>query len=114
MLAEDDKARIRAEEAFRLEVRQELESSAPPPARRQRLGAWLNSSFGLWVLSSIVLTGLTTAYTYYQNERGERNKKTETERRLDIEISSRMSAALARLRVDKAAIQQGTPYRPAD
>lgn len=101
MLAEEDRARIRAEEIFRLEVRRELEASQPRPSRRQRLGSWVNSSFGLWVLSSVVLTGLTTAYTYYQSRRAEQVRNAETERRLDTEISGRMSAALALLRIDE-------------
>jgi len=114
MLAEEDKTRIQAEEVFRLEVRRKLEAIELSLARRVRLGAWLNSSFGLWVLSSVVLTGLTTAYTYYQNKRGEQAKKEETERRLDNEISGRMSAALARLRVDELGIEKGLFDPPAD
>ncbi|HEV2175784.1 MAG TPA: hypothetical protein VGW33_01050 [Terriglobia bacterium] len=56
---------------------------------------------------------MTTAFTYYQNRRGERIKKIEIERRLDVEISNRMSSALARLRVDQQDIGQGRLYAPA-
>lgn len=109
MLTEDEKRRIRAEEIFRLEVRAELKAEMPPPSWRQRLGSWLNSSFGLWVLSSIALTGLTTGYTYYQNMRAEEVKKAEAVRRLDLEIAGRISAALAELRALKLLIGQNCP-----
>jgi hypothetical protein len=114
MLTEEERTRIRAEEIFRLEVRGELEASKPRSSRRQRLGSWVNSSFGLWVLSSVVLTGLTTAFTYYQSWRSDRMRKEEIEQRLDIEISNRMSSALARLRIVQHDIGQGTFSPPAD
>lgn len=65
-------------------------------------------------MSSIVLTALTTSFGYLQNMRGAQARKAETERRLDNEISGRMSAALARLRVDKLEIAHGSFEAPAD
>ncbi|MGH8427839.1 MAG: hypothetical protein ACRES7_07650 [Gammaproteobacteria bacterium] len=108
MLTEEEKTRIRAEEVFRLEVRGELEAKKPHPSLPQRLGAWLNSAFALWLLSSILLTGLTAAYTAYQNHHAEQLRRAETEQRLDTEISGRMSDALAALQDFKSQLQNGT------
>ncbi len=112
MLTEEEKTRIRAEEIFRLETRQELEASKPRPSRRERLWSLANSSFAVWFLSSVVVGGLTTAFTYHQSSRAEETRKAEIERRLDTEISNRISLALAGLRADKAKIEHGESYEP--
>lgn len=59
--------RIRDEEILRLRIRQELGTSKPtesaepppppPPGRSHKLMEFLNSSLGMWLLSSVVLTG---------------------------------------------------------
>ena len=112
MLTDDEKARIRAEEIFRLEVSRELAASKPRRSPLERAWAFLNSSLGLWVLSSIVLAALTTAFAHYQSNREEQARKAELERRLDTEISSRISSSLAGLRLDKVRIEQGERYQP--
>lgn len=112
MLNEEEKARIRAEEIFRSEIRRELETHMPPPSRRERLWLLLNSSFALWFLSSIVLAGLTTGFAYYESWRRGQERKVEIERRLDTEISSRIESALYGLRADKVRIDQGEVYAP--
>ncbi len=50
-LSEADKERIKAEEIFRQEVIQSLD-------KRSGISRFFNSPFGLWVLSSLFLTGL--------------------------------------------------------
>ena len=112
MLTEEESARIRAEEIFRLEVCRELAANKPCRSRRERLWSLLNSSFALWFLSSVVLASLTTAFTYYQSSRGEQIRKAEIERRLDTEISNRISSALEGLRIDKVRIEKGEWYLP--
>ena len=112
MLTDEERTRIRAEEIFRLEVCRELEANKHRLSRRERLWSLLNSSFALWFLSSIVLAGLTGAFTNYQNRHGEQIRKAEIERRLDTEISNRISQALAGLRVDRLRIEQGASYSP--
>ena len=114
MLTEEEMARIRAEEVFRLEVRRTLEAAKPQPSRRQRLWLWLNSAFGLWLLSSVVLTGLTTAYTRYQNQREQQVKKEDAEKRLNTEISGRMFEALKGLATYQNDIRNGKLGPPTD
>jgi len=112
MLTEEGKTRIRNEEIFRTEVRRELEVNKSR-SRRERLWTLLNSSFALWFLSSIVLASLTTALTYYQAERSEQLRKTEIERRLDTEISSRITLAQRGALLDGERVAQHNEYPPA-
>lgn len=107
-LSDDEKRRIRQEELFRSDIRKEL---APAPAAVQptsRIWTVINSSFGLWLLSAVFVSGAGTIYTNHQNEVRERREQAETERsehkqeedlvaRLDLEISYRLSAAMAKL-----------------
>lgn len=69
MLSEDDIKRIHAEEKLRHDIRKELEAasaktapepspSIPAPTKfSKKLMDFLNSSVGMWLLSSVVLTG---------------------------------------------------------
>jgi hypothetical protein len=111
MLTEEEKIRIRDEEVFRTEVRHELEARKPR-SRPERTWAFLNSSFALWFLSSVVLASLTTALTYYQAKRSEQSRKSEIERRLDTEISSRIDLAQRGARLDKERVAQHNEYPP--
>lgn len=52
---ETEKARILAEEKYREEIRADLAKLRTPSTRRQRLWNFLNTSLGIWLLSSIVL-----------------------------------------------------------
>lgn len=69
MLTDDELKRIAAEEHYRQTIRKSLEAetvavsapSPPPPPEKDSLGKklfeFLNSSVGMWLLSSVVLTG---------------------------------------------------------
>ncbi|WP_459797867.1 hypothetical protein, partial [Mycobacterium riyadhense] len=68
MLTEDEMKRIAAEERYRHSIRKSLEEESarpapeppPPPAPPgfgSKLYEFLNSSVGMWLLSSVVLTG---------------------------------------------------------
>ena len=67
MLTEDDIKRIHAEEKLRHDIRQQLDAAsmpstpAPAPPSNHGFGKklmdFLNSSVGMWLLSSVVLTG---------------------------------------------------------
>jgi hypothetical protein len=106
MLTEEEKSRIRTEEIFRTEVRRELETTETP-SHAKNIWTFLNSSFALWFLSSVVLAGLTTAVTSYQAKHKEQSRRAEIERRLDTEISSRIGLTLRVLRLEQADIARG-------
>jgi hypothetical protein len=89
MLTEEKKNQIRLEETYRAEIRRSLQSDKT--SRRQRLLDFLNSAFGLWVLSTCVVGALTFAYTS-QKEAGESTRlRREACERLEVEIARRMS-----------------------
>jgi hypothetical protein len=65
MLSEDQRKAIEEEEELRHEVRQRLQAANPPPPPAapphhgfgKRVFDFFNSSVGMWLLSSVVLTG---------------------------------------------------------
>jgi hypothetical protein len=57
MLTPEDQTRIRKEEIFRAEVRERLAADAARGA--SRLWKFVNTSFGVWFLSAVVLGGLS-------------------------------------------------------
>ncbi len=65
ILPQEERDRIRSEELFREEVRRQLAREAPASFWRR---AWesRNSAFTLWLLSSILLSGITAGYSKYQ------------------------------------------------
>lgn len=78
------------------------------PTRYPRLWPFLNSTFGLWLLSSVVVGGLGFVYTQNQNKQAEKLKKLEIAQaeatktaahieRLDLEIGYRLSSTISRL-----------------
>jgi hypothetical protein len=99
MLTNDDKEKIKLEELYRIEICQQLKEKSHP---RSRVWLFLNSTFGLWLLSAILVTWAGMLYTQSQNRRSEALRKQETERaeelkqrelveRLDLEIGYRFS-----------------------
>jgi hypothetical protein len=113
MLSQEESAQIREAEIVRLEASRELEARKPPPSRRERLWATLNSSFVLWFLSSVVIAGVSTSFAAYQGSRDKRLAETERERRLDVEISNRIYSALKGLSFDKQRVEEGEPFSRA-
>jgi FlaG/FlaF family flagellin (archaellin) len=111
MLLEEEKNRIRAEEIFRYEVRREIEARRPKDSGGKRLWSLVNSTFGVWLLSSVVLGGLTFAYTTYQQQSAEKMRKAQAERRLKEEISGRVSNGLATMRQNRIRIERGEQGR---
>lgn len=55
----------------------------------ERAMVFLNSGFGLWFLSSVVLSGLTFGYGLLDNYLTVEKERSEKIRRLDVEIRSR-------------------------
>lgn len=96
-LSDEDKARVRAEEVFRHEVRSELEKAKDQPGRGERLLAFLNEPVILWLLSSIVVGLITWQYTLWQERQAQRQQVQAEVRNLDLEIHGRLRRAAERL-----------------
>jgi hypothetical protein len=112
-LPEEEKARIQAEEVFRLAVRRDLEAKEPLSSGRARLWRILNSSFVLWFLSSVVVAGIAAVLASYEAGRAERLSKAETIRKLDTEIAGRLFAVRAALCGDRVRISNGEAFAPS-
>jgi hypothetical protein len=103
-LNDEDKARILLEERYRAEVRAQVAEDKPVSG----WGAFLNSSFGLWLLSAIFISGAGTLYQRWQKEADrqrvvfqktlqEEASRRDAVSRLDVEISYRLSSVLIQL-----------------
>ena len=87
MLSEADRERVRLEEVFREEVRKSLQQ---PKTTGQKVFAFFNSSLGVFILSAILLGGLSAAATKWFESHQRHAQERETIRRLDIEIAYRL------------------------
>ena len=106
-LKQIDKERIILEERYRSEVRQQL-TSAESKATKSSVITFLNSSFALWLLSALFVSGAGSLYTQWHTSHEEKQKRdeqnkvdtkrlTELHRRMQLEIAHRLSGALIRL-----------------
>jgi hypothetical protein len=91
MLTEEEKARIRAEEYFRDEVRREISGKRTGLSAQERTWIFLNSTFCLWLLSTVIIGGATAVYTSIQSTRAETSRNSEQERKLETELASRIA-----------------------
>lgn len=66
MLEPETKRQLREEEMFREEVRRELEQQR---VKKSELWEFVNSSFGIWLLSTIVVGAATLGYTKWQEKK---------------------------------------------
>jgi hypothetical protein len=89
MLTEEEKKRITMEEIFREEVRKDLASKKQKSFFR-KLWVFLNTAFGLWFLSTIVIGLATFSYTALTQYDSDRLKQKESIKMLDIEITTRL------------------------
>jgi len=87
-LTAEEMARLRDEEIFRLEVRSQLEAASRRP--RSRLLTFLNSSLGIWLLSTIVVGSVSWNYSWWTERRAREGQRRELIRKLDLEISNRI------------------------
>lgn len=94
MLSEDERERIRLEEEYRYELRRQMDG---PGSRRAAVWTLLNSSFALWLLSAVFLTGVGTLYSRQQQAHTEDVRRRETIERLDLEIAYRCARILSSL-----------------
>ena len=106
-LTNEQREQIRAEEIFRRELQRSLDAQTPPPSGRARAWALLNSSFVLWLLSSVVVSLLAAQYAAFQTNQAERVRTQNLVRRLDTEIGNRIHYA----GIDLELIRQNTDYQ---
>jgi hypothetical protein len=85
-LGEQERLRIRVEEIYREEVRKEI---TKPKTLSGRLLAFLNSPFGIYVLSSVLVAGVTYVYSQHKETLEKERSKQEELTKLADEIAFR-------------------------
>jgi hypothetical protein len=70
-----------------------------------KIWAFLNSSFGVWLLSSVVLAWITKTYATWQAHRSAAQTRSTTMQRLDTEIAFRLASAIDTLRIATLATE---------
>jgi hypothetical protein len=114
-LTEAQKAQIRAEEIYRSQIQQELAAKAEESkSGMSQIWTALNSSFVLWLLSSVVLSGLAAGYTAWQNRHAKIKANNELIAKLDTEISNRIYTALSGTRTYEGSIKNNILYPTKD
>lgn len=88
MITDEEKAKIQADEAYRDEVRRELAARSGWP--NGPVWTFVNSAFGIWLLSSVVFALGTVMITNLQDSRRARREALDRARKLDVEIASRI------------------------
>ena len=105
MLSEDDKSRIRREEIFRQQV--QLEARSSQKSKMEQFWVFLNSPVCIFLMSSVLITGLGTLYTSFQAKQAIIRESAELARKLEIELHvrfQRISADLSRPLPDELEI----------
>ena len=88
MLTEEEKVRIRAEELFRHEVRQSFRDKK---TFWDPLWTFVNSSFGLWVMSTVVVGSIIYFYNDIQSKQASDTLRSENIRKIKTEIFRRLN-----------------------
>lgn len=97
LLTTEDVERIRQEEILRAEIRLRLDSDAKASKPHKTAWDFVNSTFGIWLLSAIFVSGAGAIFTYLQQQRAELEKRTDMVEKLDFEIGYRFGQVLLRL-----------------
>lgn len=93
-MTDEDRKKLRDEELFRSEIRKELDRQHTPKTKSQKLMEFLNSPFGLFVMSSLVLGFITFLYEW-NSDRLENNSKAEgISSKIKIELTQRFENLL--------------------
>lgn len=90
MLTEKEKERIRQEEIYRYEVRRDIESQPSPSSTKLQIWKFLNSPFGIYLLSSVLIGLIGFSYARWEEQRVERAQRVEMIRVAEDEISFRL------------------------
>ena len=103
-LDDETRARIRAEEIFRHEVRESL-SAQRPTGRRERLLKALNSPLALWALSTLLVGLVTWGYGRWDASRAALRAESTRARQIATELQARADYARGVLR--SSPVQKG-------
>jgi len=97
MLTEGEKDRIKLEESYRAEVRNQLQQASSKSSGWGRAFAFFNNAVVLWLLSAIFITYGAKRYEDYKADVTDQKKTNEAIERLNLEISYRYCRILVQL-----------------
>jgi hypothetical protein len=83
-----ERERIQEEEIFRYEIRKSLEF---PRSRYNKILGFLNSGLGLWLLSTVSVSAITSLYSWSTNHFKQEQAQIIHEDRLTIELEARLA-----------------------
>lgn len=112
LLTPEEKIRIEQEEILRAEIHKVLVPPLAPPSPQtwqDKLWRFLNSTFGIWLLSTVVVASVVNMYNSQQAATRESEAKTRQEQaefkatreiyqRITLEIAFRFSSTMTRLK----------------
>jgi hypothetical protein len=87
MLADEEREHIRQEEIFRQEVRRAIEERHVKS--RVKLWRFVNTSFGIWLLSTVAIGLISWSYTNWTEAKEKQRTTQELIGKLDLEIVAR-------------------------
>lgn len=96
MLTEEDKTRIKSEELFRHEVREGLKDSKPKTFWNN-LWTFVNSNFGMWVMSTVVAGSFILIFSIVQQKLDSNKLRNESIDKIKTEVKSRMDFLFVQL-----------------
>ncbi len=95
-LDQSEKARIRQEELFRLEIRGELAAERNEQEKGKAYWAFVNSPFFLWLLSSVLIGSITFFYGEWEERRAQEEFKMQQGAKLREAAFESLSTDLSR------------------
>ena len=98
VLDQQARNRIFCEEVYREEVRRDIEAKRTL-SKSERFWRFLNSSFGMWILTTVIAGGVVWALTTWRDSRRMHDQRRQTIQRLDTEIATRLDRLAIRLPV---------------
>jgi hypothetical protein len=104
MLTDEEKQKIRAEEIFRSEVRLQLDGSSS--GRTQQVMKFVNSPFGIYLLSTVLIGLISFLYTQWRAKQDSLNARSEQIEKLHEEMAFRVRQLDAALDGANAAVRQ--------
>jgi hypothetical protein len=111
MLTDEDKEKLYQEELYRKEVREQLDSGNSKVTISGKIWMLINSAFFLWLLSSVFLGIISFWYASWDKQKTldkenrerealSQREKVQTIKKLDAEISNRLSYFVAAIRLN--------------
>lgn len=91
-LTDRERERIRLEEIYRAEIRNELRKKPEKGGRWKRLTEFLNSALGLWLLSTFFVTLLTWGWAQYSGRLEHQRQRERDQSQLTLELWNRVEA----------------------